>query len=373
MQISIALTTYNGGKYLAEQLASLAAQTLPPAELVVGDDGSTDGTLQILQNFAATAPFPVRIHRNPARLGYRANFMATAQRCGAELISFCDQDDIWSPAKLRQMEAAFDDPDVLLAFHNSRLVTAARQPLSPFYPEPPMPPKVPRLTLSPWLYSYGFTQTFRATILPAAAYWPTLKDHLHPEQPMGHDLFFFLIASSLGSICYIPDELAEYRQHANNVFGAGQRRKPGLLGRWRYRLENRANMYRDLAAVAPLNAALFKQLAELPAFSSLLHTRAAKAAIAWSELGPLYSDRAAACSGSFATRCAAFTRLRRRGAYGEANFWTFGRKAMLKDLTLGVLCAPLVQKFGFESAKTDRACHRGRRPAQNDSAKAIAM
>jgi hypothetical protein len=234
-----------------------------------------------------------------------------------------------------------------------------------------MPPKAGRLTLSPWLYSYGFTQTFRATLLPAAAYWPALKDHLHPGQPMGHDLFFFLIASSLGSIAYIHGELAEYRQHAGNVFGSGQRSTPTLLQRWRYRLEDRAGMYRDLSAAARLDAALFKQLASLPAFSAELRANATQAAITWDELGPLYRDRSAACSGSLLTRMTAFARLARRGAYGESGFWTFGQKAMVKDLILGVLFAPLVQKFGFESARTDRACRRTRLQQQAGHAAGI--
>jgi len=371
MDISVALTTYNGGKYLQEQLDSLAAQTLLPAELVVGDDDSSDDTVQILEAFGKTAPFPVRITRNPARLGYRANFLATVQRCGGALISFCDQDDVWHPDNLARAAVAFDDPDVLLAFHNSRIVTADREPVSPFYAAPPMPAKATRLSLSPWLYSYGFNQTFRATLLPAAGYWPMLKDHLHPEQAMGHDIFFFLIAASLGSVCYIDEELADYRQHGGNLFGSGKRGTPGLLARWRYRLEDRAGMYRDLAAAAPLDAALFRRLAALPALNPELRARAGEAAIAWDALGPLYRDRASACSGSFGRRIAAFTRLSRRGAYGETGFWTFGRKAMLKDLVLGVLFAPLVKKFGFESAKTDRACRRGRWQNRPDDSASI--
>ena len=89
LDISIALATYQGERYLAQQLDSLVAQRLQPAELVVGDDGSTDGTMHIVRAFAARAPFPVRIHVNQERLGYRRNFIEIAGRCRSPLTAFC--------------------------------------------------------------------------------------------------------------------------------------------------------------------------------------------------------------------------------------------------------------------------------------------
>src|ERR1700721_1466926 len=109
MSVSIAMTTYNGEAHLQEQLDSLAEQRLLPAELVIGDDGSTDDTLNILERFAGAAPFPVRIHKNPKRLGYRANFLNVARRCTSQLISFCDQDDVWSVVNLWRVVPCFAD------------------------------------------------------------------------------------------------------------------------------------------------------------------------------------------------------------------------------------------------------------------------
>ena len=91
------------GAISREQLADLAAQSVLPAELVVCDDGSTDDTLAILERFAITAPFPVRVHRNSERLGYRANFLKCAGLCRSDLIAFCDQDDRWAPRKIETM------------------------------------------------------------------------------------------------------------------------------------------------------------------------------------------------------------------------------------------------------------------------------
>jgi glycosyltransferase involved in cell wall biosynthesis len=76
--VSVAMATYNGEAHIHEQLLSLANQSLAPVELVVADDCSGDRTLDIVREFARTAPFAVRIYENETRLGYRANFMRAA-------------------------------------------------------------------------------------------------------------------------------------------------------------------------------------------------------------------------------------------------------------------------------------------------------
>ena len=98
--ISVALCTYNGARFLEEQLASLLAQNRRPDELVVCDDRSTDSTVQMLESFSRSAPFPVRIQVNPVNLGSTVNFDRAMRLCAGSLIAFCDQDDIWLPHKL---------------------------------------------------------------------------------------------------------------------------------------------------------------------------------------------------------------------------------------------------------------------------------
>jgi glycosyltransferase involved in cell wall biosynthesis len=98
--ISIALCTYNGSRFLPAQLASYLNQDRMPHELVVGDDGSTDETRSMIEQFARTAPFPVHFHSNPERLGVGRNFDETIQRCSGEFIALSDQDDEWRPDKL---------------------------------------------------------------------------------------------------------------------------------------------------------------------------------------------------------------------------------------------------------------------------------
>src|SRR4051794_21844611 len=86
--LSVAMATFNGETYLPEMLDSLAAQTRPPDELVVRDDGSSDATVALLEDFASRAPFPVRVLGGGVRLGYAQNFVATSRECSGDLIFF---------------------------------------------------------------------------------------------------------------------------------------------------------------------------------------------------------------------------------------------------------------------------------------------
>ena len=113
MRISIAMTTYNGSKYLKEQLDSFTKQTHLPDELVVTDDGSSDDTLEILENFAKKASFEVLIFRNNTNLGYAMNFGHAIGLCTGDLIFLSDQDDIWFPEKIETVSRFVEGWDSL--------------------------------------------------------------------------------------------------------------------------------------------------------------------------------------------------------------------------------------------------------------------
>src|ERR1700756_445999 len=100
--ISIAITTFNGEKYLEQQLASLDSQTAPPAEIVAVDDCSQDETVCVLERFANRSRIPVRIFKNEANIGYKRNFLRAASLCRGDAVAYCDQDDVWAEQKLER-------------------------------------------------------------------------------------------------------------------------------------------------------------------------------------------------------------------------------------------------------------------------------
>lgn len=124
------MATYQGARWLPEQLESIAAQSRPPDELVVGDDGSSDGTEAAVAAFARRGLFEVRFHRNPARLGSTGNFAACLERCRGDVILLSDQDDAWAPTRVaRTLEALEAHPRAAYAFSDAALMDEAGAPL----------------------------------------------------------------------------------------------------------------------------------------------------------------------------------------------------------------------------------------------------
>src|SRR5258708_37621369 len=101
--LSVAMCTYNGARFLPEQLESIAAQTKLPDELVVCDDRSTDGSVEIIRSFAQRAPFEIRLDINANNLGSTKNFEKAIGLCQGEIIALADQDDVWCPQKLSRI------------------------------------------------------------------------------------------------------------------------------------------------------------------------------------------------------------------------------------------------------------------------------
>lgn len=123
VRISVAMCTFNGGRYLQEQLESIALQTRLPCELVVCDDRSTDDTLTILKRFQSEAPFAIKIIQNSQRLGSTRNFDQAIGLARGSLIALCDQDDRWASSKLERLSAALtEDPFLGGVFSDASLI-----------------------------------------------------------------------------------------------------------------------------------------------------------------------------------------------------------------------------------------------------------
>ena len=108
MKISVVLCTYNGAKFLKEQLDSIVAQSIQPYEVIAQDDGSTDETMDILQEYSKKYPF-FKVYRNEKERGINNNFFSAIHRATGDFIAISDQDDIWMTDKLEIMTQAIGD------------------------------------------------------------------------------------------------------------------------------------------------------------------------------------------------------------------------------------------------------------------------
>lgn len=261
IRISIAMATYNGERFIAEQLESLAAQTVAPHELVVCDDGSTDGTLGIVEAFARRSPFPVRVIRNEKNLGYADNFLKAASLCEAEWVAFCDQDDRWAPEKLALVgQAVGRDPEVLLVQHPAYLTDERGEPTGEVA-WPSEERTYRRLGHFPWRSGMGCGQVFRTWLVREIPHDDRFM--IDPERPSTtspHDDWVLKLSQCLGSAHYMARPLVYRRRHAQSVTAErgppmrlpkGALRRTGLAGeleRYSILARNRAEVLRRCAA-----------------------------------------------------------------------------------------------------------------------------
>jgi glycosyltransferase involved in cell wall biosynthesis len=334
--ISIAMATYNGQRFIREQLDSLAGQQRLPSELVITDDASSDQTVAIAEQFAKAAPFPVHIHRNDKRLGYRANFMRAATLCTSSLIAFCDQDDIWSPRKLTICVEPFRDPAVLLVYHNAEAVTEAGARLGSldyFAPVPMTPPlsSCPIRKIPPVL---GFTEVFRRSILQFSDLRGMSLDHNDLTAPMAHDQWVFFIASVFGSIVYIDAALASYRQHDSNLFGWNP--SVGVFSSlFPYSLDNPTDSLSALQQAAERCAEILEKAKH--DLTQIWHERATMGTAQYQFLANLYGARKRLYTSTIlAERVEAFRWISSTNGYRPKQSWGLGRKALVRDLCLGI-------------------------------------
>jgi len=218
--ISIAMATYNGAKYIREQLDSLAKQTVLPDELVIFDDGSADNTLSIVNEFSKMSPFPIMIYTNEINLGYGENFLQIPLRCKGDWIAFCDQDDVWLPEKLETCQKYMDN-SVTMIYHSAYVVDNNLRRLSNFKFQNDKYNYLIKLNnYLPWKSIAGFTILFNAKLPFYNQYKMRPHDPHRINMQIAHDQWVPFLATIFGNIIYIPIQLALYRQHDGNTIGA---------------------------------------------------------------------------------------------------------------------------------------------------------
>ena len=333
ISVSVAMATFNGAPYIRQQLASLADQSNLPAELVITDDGSTDETLKLVDDFAVSAPFAVRVYRNKTRLGYRANFLYATTLCNSDLIAFCDQDDIWDRRKIEICIPFFENPDVLLVFHNAIAVTEDEHPIGSLdqwgAPQEINPPT----SIGPWATAKGFTQLFRRSLPFLPDLWATSIDHYSSGERMAHDQWFFFLSSVLGSIAYVKEPLAYYRQHRANAKGWGGNER--FTDSVRLFFANFSDRYANAEDCARECANILEGAKEK--WNSTWHDRASVAAIMYRRLEGQYANRRILYTAAETSRrLEAFRNIVSSGGYKRNGGYNFGPKSLAKDALLGI-------------------------------------
>lgn len=228
MSLEVLLATYNGEKFLLEQLMSIQNQTLCPERLLVYDDSSTDQTLEVLERFSASSPLPVTMLSADGRLGCIKAFSRLLQESTAAYVALADQDDRWDIDKLertyallRQLEQRHGADTPILVHSDLRLITASGDAMADsFLRRQRLDPS--RISMNDLVFTNvvtGCTVMVNRALLDQAL--PI------PVESMMHDWWLALVASRFGVIGFLESATLDYRQHAGNLLGSSG------LG-WRY-------------------------------------------------------------------------------------------------------------------------------------------
>ena len=238
----IALSTYNGGKYLRKQLDSVLSQSVTDFTLLIRDDGSSDDTLEILNTYSDPR---IRILQGK-NLGPSGSFFALleeARNMGAEHIFFCDQDDIWMPHKLERLLAELKNCPAgpALVFSDFGMIDEKDAVTGDSYEKmaklriPRDGDFFPKLLAQP--YVFGCTSVLNRALL-----------ELVTDPPAGiemYDCWIALVASVFGTVRYLPTATIYHRFHSANATGkaganALSSRLKRLTGQFRQQRENTA-------------------------------------------------------------------------------------------------------------------------------------
>lgn len=218
LKISIAMATYNGASFLADQLNSLFAQTMQPDEVIIYDDASSDETLSLLMALRENARFKMEVISGTSNLQVNGSFSAALERCSGDIVFFCDQDDIWEPDKIFQMMKVFEDqPEVGMVFCDVSQIDERGQPFEQSLWEAVGFTKrrkrhFNRDCISAMLrggnFIYGMASAFRAEIIQQ--YCPVKAC----PQAMTHDTWFALHTVATGwRAVALENRLVRYRRH----------------------------------------------------------------------------------------------------------------------------------------------------------------
>lgn len=215
--ISVAMCTFNGEKYIKEQIESIINQSLVPDEIVICDDCSKDNTVNIIKEVLDNWSGKVHLAVNEKNLGYRKNFEKAISLCKGNIIFLSDQDDVWNRNKIEIMVNALNNSDAILAFHDVEVVDENLNLIKRSFW------KLLRFNYQKFLHN-DFRRIFASNVVQGSAcvFRKELFNYAIPfPETAVHDEWLGLVTVAKGRIIPVNKSLAKYRQSGNNAVGAG--------------------------------------------------------------------------------------------------------------------------------------------------------
>lgn len=227
IRCSVAMATYNGEKYLAEQIDSILINLKKNDELIISDDGSSDNTIKIIQEYQKKDK-RIKLFCGPKK-GVKQNFANAINQCSGKYIFLADQDDVWESNKIDFVINVFEQQKCLVVVHNCYIVNEYLKPTQKNFFE--FRNSGSGILKNIWKNTYigccmAFDSSLKSRVLPI------------PNNIEMHDQWIGLIAEKYGKSVFVDECLIRYRRHGGNV---SQMKHYGIYKM----LKNRFNLIRN--------------------------------------------------------------------------------------------------------------------------------
>lgn len=236
--ISVALCTYNGGKFIEEQIQSILTQTQRVDEIVVCDDGSIDETVCVIREITKATDVKIRIYENVKPLGVKENFKKAIELCCGDYVFLSDQDDIWLPHKVETiMEWFTKHPNKSVVFTDAYLVDERRKRYEGRTQFQGV--GIRKLQQDMMQNGHGlevFMMANRATGATMAFRKASVELRGDDWGTILHDEYIAVKALMKDELGVITDSLIEYRQHAEQQVGSliSDKEIESIYGDWHF-------------------------------------------------------------------------------------------------------------------------------------------
>ncbi len=218
MKIDILMATYNGEKYLKEQIDSILEQTNQDFRLLISDDMSTDNTRAILNDYVSTDNRVVVFLQNK-NLGPVKNFEYLMKKVESSYFMFADQDDIWQKDKIEQSVRKLEETNSDLVYTNLQVVNENLDVMYPSYWKlKGFEKKAKKFHHFESLYLNNYITG--CTMLVKSKWIDKILPLPQKSNYILHDYWTALVVSKFGKIDFIEKPLVKYRQHVNNRIGS---------------------------------------------------------------------------------------------------------------------------------------------------------
>lgn len=246
MKVSVAMCTYNGEKYIKEQLESILYQSRKVDEIIICDDGSKDDTLEICKSVLEKSDIKFVLCVNDKNLGFAKNFYQAIKLCSGDIIFFCDQDDVWKKNKVERTIQIFEEnTNVLLIFSNAYITDEHLNIKNDLFKG--LCYKDYYLKSQYDAFSYILNDNY-VTGATSAIKKEIIEYIGDLNNGWAHDYWFGIVAILYGGIKSINEPLIYYRQHNNNTIGIGKRYSFDKIRKLfsKNKENNKENLYAEL-------------------------------------------------------------------------------------------------------------------------------